>query len=118
MGLYQLLGLERKIFVPAKDKNDVYFRAKNNPEYYGIMDRDYLTVQEIQNIRVTYPNLYILEYYSIESYLYHPKNIVELVPDFDTEWYINELSIQNQAIHNRVLLGLKQARNSYRVLAR
>lgn len=117
VAVYNSLGLSKRLFLPAKDKNDVYFSAKNNPQYFGLMDKDYLTPQEIELIRRKVPNLFALNFYSIESYFYHPENLAEVIEDFDTESYRNDLQQQKQNLYEKVIYGLKQARDGYKVLA-
>lgn len=115
--IYNSIGLPKKLFLPAKDKNDVYFSAKNNPKSFALMDKDFLTRQEIDSIRQKVPNLFVLNYYSIESYLYHPENLSEVNENFDIESYKNDLEQQKQNLYERVIYGLKQARDSYKVLS-
>jgi hypothetical protein len=113
--LYQLLGLPRKVFYGVANKNDVYYRVKNNPDLLGLIDRDYMTENEIAAIRQKFPGLFVLEYYAIENYLYHPENIREVLPDFDVDAYKAEVSQQKKAVFNEILLGLRQAHDSYKV---
>lgn len=115
--VYNSIGLPKKLFLPAKDKNDVYFSTKNNPKSFGLMDKDFLTPQEIELIRQKVSNLYVLNYYSIESYLYHPENLAEVIENFDIESYKNDLKQQKQSLYEKVIYGLKQARDSYKVLS-
>ena len=103
VAFYNSLGLSGRLFLPAKDKNDVYFSAKNNPQYFGVMDKDFLTPREIETIRRKVPNLFVLDFYSIESYFYHPENLAEVLENFDAEDYRNNLT--------------QQARDGYKVLA-
>lgn len=114
--IYNSISFSEKVFLPAKDKNDVYFLAKNNPEFFGVMDKDFLTPQEIELIREKVSNLFVLNYYSIESYLYHPENLAEVISDFNIEDYREDLKQQKQSNYERVLYGVKQARDSYKVL--
>ncbi len=113
--LYQLLGLHQKVFYGVKDKNEVYYRVKNNPALSGLIDRDYMTDAEIANIRRKLPSLFVLYYYAVENYLLHPNNIRELLPNFDVEAYRNEIIRQKNELYDEILVGLKQAR-SYKVL--
>ncbi len=113
---YNLLGLDEKIFVGVQDKRQVYLNAKNNPAYFGLMDRDYLTESEISKIRQQLPNLRILEYYAFENYLYHPENIAELFPDFDIPNYQADIVRQKNEQRDYILTGLELARRGYSVL--
>lgn len=114
---YNSLGFTDRIFLPAEDKNDVYFCTKNRPKLSGLMDKDYLNPKEIELIRRKVPNLFILNYYSIESYLYHPENLAESIKNFDVEAYKANLRQQKQNLYEKVIFGLKQARSSYKVLS-
>ncbi len=115
--IYNSIGLTKRLFLPARDKNDVYFSAKNNPKSFGVMDKDFLTPKEIEAICQKVPNLFVLDYYSIESYLYHPENLAEIVEKFNIEDYKNDLKLQKQKLYDKVIYGLKQARDSYKVLS-
>ena len=112
---YQSIGLENKLFIGVKDKNEVYYRTKNGLGLFGLMDRDYLTDSEISKIRQKVPNLFLLHYYTFENYLYHPDNIHELVPELNVEEYRSEITRLKKESYHRILLGLKQAR-SYKIL--
>jgi internalin A len=81
------------------------------------MDKDFLTPKEIEVIRQKVSNLFVLDYYSIESYLYHPENLAEVIEGFNVEGYKNDLKQQKQILYEKVIYGLKQARDSYKVLA-
>lgn len=116
VAVYNSNGLSKRLFLPAKDKNDVYFCVKNNPNFFGIMDKDFLTPKEIELIRQKVPNLFVLNYYSIESYLYHPENLSEIIDNFDVESYKNDLKQQKQELYENIIYGLKHARDSYKVL--
>ena len=116
VAVYNAVNLSNRLFISAKDKNDVYFSVKKNPKFFGIMDKDFLTPSEIELIRQKVPNLFVLNYYSIESYLYHPENLEEIIEDFDMESYKNDLKQQKQELYEKIIYGLKQSRDSYKVL--
>ncbi|MGH9843974.1 MAG: AAA family ATPase, partial [Blastocatellia bacterium] len=113
--LYQSLGLPQKVFYGVADKNEVYYRVKNNSALHGLIDRDYMVDSEVAAIRRKLPSLHILHYYAFENYLYHPENLREALPGFDVGAYRAEILRQKKAIYDEILLGLKQAR-SYKVL--
>ncbi|MFP4507153.1 MAG: chromosome segregation protein SMC, partial [Cyclobacteriaceae bacterium] len=113
---YNLLRLENKLFVGVTDKNNVFMNMKNDPRYYGLMDRDFLTDQELTKAKKKYPNLHILTYYCFENYLYHPDNIAEIVEDFDTEAYQQEILRQKEAKKLKIIYEIKSARSSYKIL--
>ncbi len=114
--LYQLLGLRQKVFYGVPDKNDVFYRVKSNPSHMGVIDRDYMTDAEIANVRREFPRLFVLRYYAFENYLFHPDNISELLPGFNSEEYRSEIARQKNALYDEILIGLKQARGSSKFL--
>ncbi|MDM8560708.1 AAA family ATPase [Candidatus Parabeggiatoa sp. HSG14] len=113
---YNNVGIENTIFFTAIDKNDVFFKTKNL-HYYGLIDRDFLTDEEIQLIQNTYSNLLILKYYSIENYFYHPENLAEYYQskkqDFDKAAYIAHLKVCKNTQKENIILGIVGARNGY-----
>ena len=113
---FNLLALPDKIFVGVQDKRQVYLNAKNNPAYFGLMDRDYLTEVEIVKIRKKLENLRILEFYAFENYLYHPENLAELFPAFDVANYTADIIRQKNEQRDYILTGLELARRGYSVL--
>jgi len=113
---YNLLRLENKLFIGVKDKNSVFMNIKNDPRYHGLMDRDFLTDQELEKARKKYPKLHILQYYCFENYLYHPDNLAEVIDGFDTEAYRQEILKQKEAKKLKIIYEIKSARNSYKIL--
>ena len=113
---YNNIRLENTIFFIAKDKNDVFHKAKNT-NYLGLIDRDFLTDEEINLIWQTYPDLFVLKYYSIENYLYHPANLAEYYREqgrsFDQEKYIQNWLAVKEEQYERLLVEIKDARQSY-----
>lgn len=114
--LYNNLNLENVLFFVANDKTDVFHKAKNH-NHFGIIDRDYLSDEEIEQIKSSYPFLFILPYYSIENLLYHPDNLKEYYSSastsFDTEKYINSvIGEKNEELVN-LATGILQARSGY-----
>lgn len=113
---YNLLSLEDKVFVGVQNKDEVFRNIKSNPNYFGIIDRDYLTDNEINTLQARYPNLFILDFYNFENYLYHPENIKEISADFDANAYGENLAKQKSLQFETTLLNLKQTRNGYKIL--
>ncbi|MEO6454257.1 MAG: AAA family ATPase [Ginsengibacter sp.] len=113
---YSLSNLPKKLFVPEKGRNAVYHKVKSG-EYNGIIDRDYLSDDDITEISKYYPNLKILDYYSIENYLYHPDNIEEYnnrknLP-FDKEFYKAEIKKAKDQVIQELTIKIATIRNSY-----
>ena len=113
---YNNIRLENTIFFTARDKNDVFYKSKNT-NYRGLIDRDFLTDEEIQLIRQTYPDLFVLGYYSIENYFYHPDNLEEHYRSqkqpFDKKKYIQSWVAIKEEQYERLLVEIKDARQSY-----
>ncbi|NND77029.1 MAG: hypothetical protein HKN39_02455 [Flavobacteriales bacterium] len=113
-GLLLRLGLEHLTFFPESDSSSVFIKVKTNPDKYGLRDRDFLLDSEIEKIKKKYSNYFILEYYCIENYLYHPQNIEELNLDgFNISVYENEIIKQKNEEKNSIISNFKMARKSY-----
>lgn len=113
---YNSLGIIKTIFVPEKDKKAVYFKAINT-EFKGVIDRDFLSDEEINELEKDYKNLKVLRYYSIENYLYHPDNLAEYYNKknkaFDKESYLKNLVNSKNKIKDRLIIKLMSTRTSY-----
>lgn len=115
--IYNSLNITDTIFFNAQNKADVFHKTKNNPSYNGLIDRDYLTDDERVDLLNQYKNLFILNYYSIENYLFHPDNLEEYYKyntrEFNKDNYLNSIRVENRAIRDKILVGLMVARDSY-----
>lgn len=113
---YNDLNLKDILFFVALDKMDVFHKAKNHKQF-GLIDRDYLSDDEVVALRKDYPNLYILPYYSFENLLYHPDNLLEYysgeAKSFDRERYINEITKIKNDERDYLAAGIIQARSGY-----
>ncbi|MCY4660961.1 MAG: AAA family ATPase [Acidobacteria bacterium] len=115
--LYNAIDLPDFLFVAARDKNAVGLQVRANEELRGLIDRDYIGAEEIEALRREQPRLFVLGYYSIESYLLHPQNLTEMAPDgFDGTEYRRLLRERMAAIRDRLLMTLQQSRSSYEIL--
>jgi len=99
---YATVGIAKTVFVSDNNRNNVYHKVRATSNK-GIVDRDFLSDDDIAHIRQRYPNLTVLNYYSIENYLYHPDNLSEYCNSkdraFDKDAYIAQMTIEkNQAI--------------------
>ncbi|MCL2118407.1 MAG: AAA family ATPase [Planctomycetaceae bacterium] len=114
---YAMLDLPGTIFVPANNRNQVYHKVRTDPQFFGIVDRDFLTDNDIEQIRTAYPRLHVLRYYSIENYLYHPDNLAEYHRNrrtsFDREKYIADLTEAKNREKDSFIIDLTQDRSSY-----
>jgi predicted ATPase len=114
---YAMLDLPGTIFVPANNRDQVYHKVRIDKIYSGIVDRDFLTDDDREQIRTAYPRLYVLRYYSIENYLYHPDNLAEYhrkrQTPFDREKYIADLTDAKNREKDGFIIDVKSARSSY-----
>lgn len=111
---YNLLSIPNTVFGGVKDSRDVFRYVKNDPNYYSLRDRDFISDSEIERIKAKYPHHNILRYYNFENYLYHPDNIAELnPPGFDKEKYIAEIKKQKEEKLHYILTIIVSSRQSY-----
>jgi len=112
--LYNSIGLEKIKFFGERDSSSVYIQVKTKPDIFGLRDRDFLLDSEILKISKKYKNYFILEYYCIENYLFHPENINELNLDgFDKSRYTDEIVKQKNKNKNSIISIFKSSRNNY-----
>ncbi|MBV7529795.1 AAA family ATPase [Chitinophaga sp. sic0106] len=113
---YALIGLDNAVFVSDNNRNNVYHKVRTS-SYKGIVDRDFLSDEDIIEIRKEYERLYILQYYSIENYLYHPDNLNEYYTArnvmFDKSQYISDLIEAKNKCKNEIIPGLSLKRTEY-----
>ena len=115
--LYNAIELPGLLFVGARDKNAVGLQTRASAELRGLVDRDFIGSEEIEVLRREQPQLFVLGYYSIESYLFHPWNLVEASPSgFDETEYRRLLQERMTGIRDHLLMTLERSRNSYEVI--
>ena len=115
--LYNAIDLPDFLFVTARDKNAITIQARASRDFFGLMDRDFLGTEEIEEIRRKHPNLFVLGYYSIENYLYHPMNVAEISPNgFDEASYREAVRRNMKAARDRLLVNLDNNRKSYEII--
>ncbi len=108
------ITISQTSFFPERDSSSVFMKVKINPDIYGLRDRDFLIDAEIIRIRKKYPNYFILNYYCLENYLYHPDNIEEMkLEGFNKQEYIDEIIYQKNKNKNQIISIYKNSRNSY-----
>ncbi|WP_291725662.1 AAA family ATPase [Bernardetia sp.] len=114
--LYGSTGIENTVFIAANTRNDVYHKTRTT-ELKGLVDRDFLSDEDIFLIKENYPKLSILKYYSIENYLYHPDNLEEYYAEsnkeFDKVAYIGALVEEKNKVVSRISLRIASERESY-----
>jgi predicted ATP-binding protein involved in virulence len=113
---YSALNIPHILFVQANDKKSVYHKAKSG-QFNGIIDRDFLTDDDIKEIEKQYTKLKILRFYSIENYLYHPNNLEEYYQSnkisFHKEAYIKNLENEKDIVKDEIKRKLAMVRMSY-----
>ena len=114
---YNNLNLNNTVFFVGKDKSDVFHKVKNSSAYDGLIDRDYLTDEEIIDLLRVYQNLFILNYYSIENYFYHPENLEEYYKsvgkDFFKDDYKKAIIREKESSKSQILIRFPRARDGY-----
>lgn len=111
---YNLMGIEKTLFVGVKDSRDVFLNAKNDKSKFTLRDRDFISDAEIIRIKSKFPNYRILKYYDFENYLYHPDNIKEInPPNFDKLTYEKEILSQKNNKFPYILTKVESARKTY-----
>lgn len=112
--LFNTLEFEKISFYPEKNSSSVYIKITTNPDYFGLRDRDFLIDDEITRIKGKHPNYFILDYYCIENYLYHPDNIEEInLSGFNKQHYTDDIIRQKNNVKNLLISNYKMARKSY-----
>jgi hypothetical protein len=113
---YGVINIPNTVFVADNSRNNVFHKVRSS-ENRGIVDRDFLTDEDIDFIMKAYRGLFILKYYSIENYLYHPDNLDEYYSssgkDFDKRAYIEDLTICKNQIIEAIIPGLALKRTEY-----
>ena len=115
--LYNAVDLPDLLFIGARDKNSIVIQTRGSDEYDGLIDRDYLGTAELAEVVRRLGNLYVLGYYAIENYLYHPDNIAELSPaGYDASAYRVAVTRCMATARDRLLVNLRGSRGSYEIL--
>ena len=115
--LYNSIALPKLLFVEARDKNAVRSQVMAIRGFSGLIDRNFLGSEEIQEIRRKHPNLFVLRYYCLENYLYHPDNLVQMSPpEFDEAQYRDLVRERMKTSRDFLLRHLEKSRGSYEVI--
>ncbi|AEE51697.1 AAA family ATPase [Haliscomenobacter hydrossis] len=113
---YAVAGIDKAVFVAEKDRNSVFHKVRSGT-FKGIVDRDYLSDEDIELIKAQYPNLFVLPYYSIENLLYHPANLADYYKgknqSFDKGQYIDDLRTAKDEVVERLAYTLATKRLEY-----
>lgn len=112
--LLNLLKIRNVVFFPEKNSNSVFIKMKTSLDYLGLRDRDYLLDSEIEKIRSKYSRYFILDYYCLENYLYHPDNLEEMdLFSFNKKDYIDDIIKQKNEKKLHLISIYKNSRKSY-----
>lgn len=113
---YGSIGISNTIFVSENNRNTVYHKVRTS-DYSGIVDRDFLSDDDIVKIEANYQRLFVLRYYSIENYLYHPDNLEEYYSsnhiEFNKQQYIEALTSEKNQCKDVILPSLSLKRTEY-----
>jgi AAA15 family ATPase/GTPase len=113
---YAAVGVANTIFFFYNNRNSVFHKVRTT-NFKGIVDRDFLSDDDILQIRRYYPNLTVLNYYSIENYLYHPDNLTEYYNSknraFNKEEYIVQLTEAKNQVKDTFIPALTSRRMGY-----
>jgi energy-coupling factor transporter ATP-binding protein EcfA2 len=112
---YAQLDIEKTMFPGAANKYSV-FQNVVTTEHNGIIDRDFLSDEDIELIEKEYPKLFVLRFYCIENYLYHPGNLAEYFKnntEFSREQYILQLSEEKKKVTNEIVSHISMTRLDY-----
>ena len=110
---FNSIGLKDTIFANGGNKFQIFARARD-AQIGALMDRDYLTLEEIAECRVRLPLLRILPLYSIENFLFHPDNLAEVLgAAFDREAYVVALCAEKNLAYDHLNFGIGKARDGY-----
>jgi AAA domain, putative AbiEii toxin, Type IV TA system len=114
---YAAVEIPKTVFVSENNRNSVYHKVKAATDFMGIVDRDFLSDDDVMEIKKNYPRLRVLDYYSIENYLYHPDNLREYYTakqlDFDQAVYIRQLTEAKNQVKDYILPTLALKRTEY-----
>jgi predicted ATPase len=76
--IYEQLALEDLVPASRKDAASIINDSVIHPDVVvGLVDRDWLTDEELEELELHYENIRILRYYAVENYLFHPDNLLE-----------------------------------------
>jgi hypothetical protein len=114
---YAALGLPDLLFAKATNRNNLYHKALNDRMVCGLVDRDFLTDEDIALIRAQYANLYVLPFYSIENLLFRPDNVAEYCAaqqnSFDKAAYVGLLTQKKDEVKDALIPSLAMHRLGY-----
>ncbi len=110
------LNIPITLFVAEKNRDAVFHKAKSG-NFNGIVDRDFLTDNDIEAIEQKYGCLKILKFYCIENYLFHPENLDEYYKKgnshFNKEAYKQKIAAEKELRKQELLIKVASIRQGY-----
>ncbi|MBC7778208.1 MAG: AAA family ATPase [Phycisphaerae bacterium] len=114
--IYASLNLPGLLFIGELKRNAVFHKVRSG-QYSGIVDRDYLTDDDVKIIREHYHTLFVLDYYSIENYLFHPENLADYHHahgvQFDREKYAIDIKREKNKVKKDIDRSIPLKRTEY-----
>jgi len=111
------LQVQRTLFSSEHNSVSVFQNVKTQKKY-ALRDKDYLIDEEIIRLKQKFPKYYILNYYCIENYLYHPDNIEQLnLFNFNKDYYISDITDQKNNYLMEIVSEIKLIRKGYKELS-
>ena len=110
---FNSIGLKDTIFANGGNKFQIFARARD-AKTHALMDRDYLSIDEIHESQARLSTLHILPLYSIENFLFHPDNLAEVQgAGFDRAAYVAALCAEKNRVLYDLNFGIAKARDGY-----
>jgi len=113
---YASLNIKNTLFIGELNRDSVYHKSKGT-EYFGLIERDYLTEEDLKIILESYPDLSILRFYCIENYLYHPENLESFYSsinkEFDIMAYKAAIIREKNLVKEDISIRISSIRQSY-----
>lgn len=113
---YSNLKIDNLLFIKRKDKKAIYDNVLTG-DTFGLIDRDFLSDEDISILEKIYANLKILKLYSVENYLFHPENLDEYCKsnklDFNSIEYIQNVFNEKEKIKHELFAKISDSRQTY-----
>lgn len=115
---YKILNNIKLPYVVFSEEHNSYSIFQNAKTGKSCLrDKDFLIEDELKRLKKAFPKYYILEYYCIENYLYHPDNIEELkIINFNKKDYIEEIINSKNECFLEIVSNFKLSRKGYKEL--
>jgi len=115
--IFNDLKLPNILFSSEHNSYSIFQNVKTN-EKYAIRDKDYLLRYEVSKLKMKFPKYYILDYYCVENYLYHPENVSDYIGNsFDKDTYIKDIVNQKDIFLDEIISEIKLIRKGYKELS-